>query len=138
MAPINYIRLAIPVIITGALAFLLWRLDVASDKLEKKEAEITRLESDKKTIEGNLAQAIATNKANEEFLKQSVEQALRAQAIATSELQAYKARDTQFRSILNDLNRTPVEDRSPVSRIVCATVDRLYSDTGPSASACPD
>jgi hypothetical protein len=118
------------------IGYLLWQVDRYKIKVETKEAEITRLSQDQAVLESNLQEAIRVNLSNEKFLMENAEQARKLQAVAMAELQAYKSRDIQLRSILDELNSIPQEERSSVSPIVCRTVDRLYESAGPSAPAC--
>ena len=118
------------------IGYLLWQVDRYKIKVETKEAEITRLSQDPAVLESNLQEAIRVNLSNEKFLMENAEQARKLQAVAMAELQAYKSRDIQLRSILDELNSIPQEERSSVSPIVCRTVDRLYESAGPSAPAC--
>jgi uncharacterized protein HemX len=121
---IFYAQIAVVAAAVGAAGFMFWQLTDTQTKLKNTEESLTAVQRD-------LGTAIETNKNNVAAHKQALDQLEAAQGIAERELQAYKARDAQFRSIVDEIRSTPQAERAAVSPLVCRTVDRLYPSTTP-------
>lgn len=129
MSILTYIRFGVVAAVVIAFSWLLWQNSRKADTIEQ-------LEASKASLETSLKEAERVNKENEATYKLQKDQAERARDIAEQELLDYKQRDTRLRSILDELKQVPPEDRSPVSPVVCATLDRLYPDD--ETPSCPN
>jgi uncharacterized protein HemX len=116
---IFYGQIALVAAAVGAAGFMFWQLTDTQRKLKNTEESLTAVQRD-------LGTAVEANKNNVAVHKQALDQLQAAQGIAERELEAYKARDAQFRSIVDEIRSTPPAERAAVSPLVCRTVDRLY------------
>ena len=122
MTIIRYIQGGVLVALLLALGWFVWQN-------KSKAAEIDTLTAEKTALIVSLRTATTTNEENRRSQEEALRQAATAKDIAEAELKAYKRRDGQLRNILDELQQVPPEQRSPVSPIVCATIDRLYEPT---------
>lgn len=129
MSIFRWIQVAVLAAVLTAFGYLLWQNDQRAKKIELLELE-------KSTLEASLTQAEEVNKSNEEFHKRELESAREAARIAEEALSQTKSRDRELRVLINELRSIPLNQRQPVSPIVCSTLDRLYPDE--QRPACPD
>lgn len=120
----------IAVILAAAILFLVWRMvDTISDHfeyvegLEKSKTELT-------TERDNLKQTVSTleavNRQNKEVYDKDLRQRENARRIADEARADAERRAQRYRSIIDELNDIPQEDRQSIDPVIRGVIDRLW------------